>query len=170
MNTSLESDALAIFQRHRREVYRWAFRVLGNHHDTLDVTQDVFLKWIEKMQIVPPVNARAWLRTVTTNRAIDLLRSKKHRVSSSHEPDRIENQPENYTDRQALRHEIAHAMEQLSEQQRAVLIAKVYDGMTFAAIGEELDIAIPTAKTHYLRALRVVREKISQDWLVEGDA
>ena len=33
------------FERYRHEVYAWAYRLLGRHHDALDVAQDVFLRW-----------------------------------------------------------------------------------------------------------------------------
>ena len=49
---------------------------------------------------------------------------------------------------------ISAAIESLSEQQREIVVAKVYDAEPFAAIAEQLGISIPTVKTHYLRALK----------------
>ena len=34
------------FESFKDDVYAWAFRVLGSHHDALDMVQDVFLRWI----------------------------------------------------------------------------------------------------------------------------
>ena len=39
-------------------------------------------------------------------------------------------------------------------------MSKCYDQMTFQQIADELGIAVPTAKTHYLRALSAVRERV----------
>ena len=45
-----------------------------------------------------------------------------------------------------------------------MLIAKVYDGLTFAQIAAELKLAVPTVKTHYLRALSAVRDRLTRRW------
>lgn len=164
MPASLEPTALATYQLHRRAVYAWAFRVLGNHHDAMDVVQDVFLKWVEQVEIVEPASARAWLRTVTVNRAIDMIRSRKRRAAPHDDTPRLAIGDGAGAEREELRRSINVALEALSEQQRAVLIAKVYDDLTFAQIAEELGIAVPTAKTHYLRALATVREALPASW------
>jgi DNA-directed RNA polymerase specialized sigma24 family protein len=41
-----------------------------------------------------------------------------------------------------------------------VLIARTYEGLTFAEIAVELGIAVPTVKTHYLRAVSAVRDRL----------
>ena len=66
--------------------------------------------------------------------------------------------------RDELRSDIADAVETLSEMQQSVLFAKVYDGLTFARIAAELEIAVPTVKTHYLRALCSLRDRLGQQW------
>ena len=73
------SDPGAVFERHRREVYGWAYRFLGRHHDALDAAQDVFLRWLAQSRRALPENPRGWLRQVTINRAIDLLRRRRTR-------------------------------------------------------------------------------------------
>jgi len=64
----------------------------------------------------------------------------------------------------ALRDEIAGALAVLTDAQRSVLIAKVYDGQTFAQIAADLGVAVPTVKTHYLRAVRAVRDRLGDRW------
>ena len=56
----------------------------------------------------------------------------------------------------------------LTDLQQAVLVAKVYDEMTFAAVASELDLAISTVKTHYLRAVRAVGDRLKLRWGPEG--
>ena len=58
----------------------------------------------------------------------------------------------------------ATALRKLTEIQRAVLVAKVYDTMTFAQIAAELDLAVSTVKTHYLRAVRALRNQLEPRW------
>jgi DNA-directed RNA polymerase specialized sigma24 family protein len=43
----------------------------------------------------------------------------------------------------------------------------VYDEMTFAEIAAELSVAISTVKTHYLRAVQAVRDRLRPRWADE---
>jgi len=165
MTLSPPTDPGTIFEQHRQEVYGWAYRLLGRHHDALDAAQDVFLKWLAQSRRALPEHPRGWLRQVTINRAIDLLRRRREApgpgrpaaaLTTSEGPDAVE--------QEELRGDVAAAMEALTEAQRAVLIAKVYDGMTFAEIAAEQGLAVPTAKTHYLRALQAVRDRLARRW------
>ena len=104
----------------------------------------------------------AWLRRVTVNFAIDTIRALNKRTlqtqDSQLEPfvsDHLSELVKQETARQ-----IATALESLTERQRSVVVAKVYDGYTFAQIAEQMDLSVPTVKSHYLRALRTLRTKL----------
>jgi DNA-directed RNA polymerase specialized sigma24 family protein len=67
-------------------------------------------------------------------------------------------------DEEAFRGDVAGAFDGLSDGQRIVLTAKVFDGLTFAEIAAEHDLAVSTVKTHYLRAVRAVRDRLAPRW------
>ncbi len=155
----------AAFEAYRNEVYTWAYRLLGRHHDALDVAQDVFLRWVNQCASSPPRNPRAWLRRVTIHRAIDFRRSDaSRRTRETRPPASSVHVDEPTVARDELRSDLADAVEALSEMQQSVLFAKVYDGLTFARIAAELEIALPTVKTHYLRAVCALRDRLGQQW------
>ena len=155
----------AAFEAYRNEVYAWAYRLLGGHHDALDVAQDVFLKWVDQCRDAPPRNPRAWLRRVTIHRAIDYRRANtSRRAREVGSPPSTVQVNDSLASREELRSQVAYAMESLSEMQRSVLVAKVFDGLTFARISAELEIAVPTAKTHYLRAVAALRDRLGEQW------
>ena len=85
----------ALFQAHKRQVYRRALRLMGNAADAEDVTQEVFIKAMRS----PPLEGReqvAWLYRVTTNHCLDVLRGRGRRRELMDEvvkpaaPDRVE--------------------------------------------------------------------------------
>jgi len=159
-----EADA---FERYTHEVYGWAYRLLGRHHDALDVVQDVFVRWSEQCAQRPPRQARGWLRRVTLNRAIDLRRHRRTQVTSGCEADHVAaGQPlaGQLMDEETLRCDVADALAGLTEAQREVLTAKVYDGLTFAQIAAEFGFSVSTAKTHYLRAVQAVGDRLRPRW------
>jgi len=63
-----------------------------------------------------------------------------------------------------LRGDMLKALSELTDMQRDVLLAKVLEEAAFREIAAQLDIAIPTVKTHYLRALRQMRDKLGARW------
>jgi len=159
------------FEAYARQVYGWAYRLLGRHHDALDVVQDVFLRWDRQCAESQPVQPMGWLRRVTVNRAIDLRRRRKDAPSFVEEAAGQSASPVGEVERAdlgMLRRDIAIALETLSDMQRTVLIAKVYDEKTFAQIAEETESAVSTIKTHYLRAVRAVRDRLEDRWGAES--
>jgi len=162
------TEPLVVFEQYRSDVYAWAYRLLGRHHDALDAAQDVFLRWLAQSKRAQPDHPRSWFRQVTINRAIDLLRARRIAPAAQNaaadrpapiEPDALE--------QLELRRDIGAALERLTDAQRSVLVAKIYDGLTFAQIAAEMDLAVPTIKTHYLRALAAVRDRLSSRWADE---
>ncbi len=158
------------FEAHRESVYGWAFRILGNHHDALDVTQEVFIKWwgIHREKTAP-TRAVGWLRRVTINHSINLCktRCKQSDAAVDDRADTDVGMPP--AERREIADALASAMTTMSEHQRAVLFAKVYDACTFAEIATQMGIAVPTVKTHYLRAIRTARRTLADAGLVAGD-
>lgn len=155
------------FEPYTNDVYGWAYRLLGRHHETLDVVQDVFLKWTTQCNQSVPDHPKSWLRRVTMNRAIDVIR--KNQRSPEHISDIDTNisspvRSMDHAEQSELRQDIAMAIDRLTEQQRSVLVAKIYDGITFAQIAEEMKLAVSTVKTHYLRAIRVMRDRLQKSW------
>ncbi len=152
------------YEQYSRQVYAWAYRLLGRHHDALDVAQDVFVRWVRQEAEAAPAHPRAWLRRVTINRAIDVLRARRESPAAAAADAASEGAPAPGLELDELRAAVANALADLSDQQRTVLVAKVYDGLTFARIAEELGLAVPTVKTHYLRALAAVRDRLAPRW------
>jgi RNA polymerase sigma factor (sigma-70 family) len=155
-------DPSTCFREYRAAVYRWALGLCGRHEDALDVVQEVFTRLVRTRPELPqPRQALAWLRRTTVRLAIDAWRSacaRRERELSSRSPRSAESPAEI----RELHERVRAAIEELSEQQRLVLLGKVYDGMTFQEIAEELELALSTVKTHYLRALSAVRRRLSE--------
>ena len=162
-----EDSPAQCFEQYSRQVYVWAYRFLGRHHDALDVVQDVFLRWNTQCADAPPARPHGWLRRVTINRVLDLRKARRREVQVDDVAGTGEEVGASGRDRldvEALREDIVAALDALSDVQRSVLVAKVYDGLTFARIAMELDLAVSTVKTHYLRAIRAARGRLHARW------
>lgn len=158
------------FETYRDAVYGWAFRVLRDHHDALDVTQEVFVKWWRAHRNDDqPRHAVAWLRRVTVNHSINLCKSRARFRGSDVAHEAVAATPPADIERREIASAVTEALSDVTEQQRSVLFAKVYDGCTFAEIARQMDLAVPTVKTHYLRAIRSARRKLEEAGLLTGE-
>ncbi|MCB9866680.1 MAG: sigma-70 family RNA polymerase sigma factor [Phycisphaerales bacterium] len=142
----------------RTQIYGWALRLLRNHHDALDATQEVILR-VLRQPARDVRNPAAWLRRVTVNHCLDVIRARRPEACPAPEPVETAG-PLQHAARIELQAAVITGLATLSEQQRAVLVAKVYDQETFAAIADDMELAIPTVKTHYVRALRAMRRSL----------
>lgn len=150
-----------------RDVYAWAYRLLGRHQDALDVVQDVFVKWLQQCAKEPPVRPRGWLRRATLNRVIDLRRHEQTDHAHTRRialPAAATAEPPQDPDRTLRHRDLAEALETITDIQRSVVVAKVYDNLTFAEIAEEHGLAVSTVKTHYVRALSALHDRLQERW------
>ncbi len=163
------------FEQHAQAMYGWAYRLLGRHHDALDVVQDVYMKWAAQCRREFPRFPGGWLRQATLRRAIDLVRRRRWEGTPLDQAGptgsaACGSEVVEPGDVQQLRADIAAALHALSDAQRAVLCAKVFDELTFAEIAAETGLAVSTVKTHFARAVRAVRERLENRWGAPPDA
>jgi len=145
-----------LFDAHRALVYRWALAHGLRHDAALDVVQETFSRMLLARPQCPCEAAQvAWLRRTASNLAVDFRRSARSRERTLHDPEVGHSSAAPSIDEHRAR--LAAAMASLSELQRLVVLAKTVEGATFKQIGEDLDIAVPTAKTHFARALAALR-------------
>lgn len=156
--------AAALLEQQRCWIYGWAYRLLQSHDDALDATQSVLLKTLADG--AEPQSC-SWLRRVTVNHCVDLIRRRRRqrwalpatgRAGQPGEAGRSSPAASEPLECAERRRVVVAALQQLSDAQRAVVIAKIFDGDTFEAIAEDLGTSASTVKTHYLRGLRRMRE------------
>lgn len=164
----LRADTATDFERFIPLVFHWANRLTRNHDQSMDVVQDVYLKWNQQCRRGAPDRPEAWLRVVTTRRVFELMRSPQLRVVNRELVERSAGSHDGPVrpgpDSDLLRDDVLQSLGRLTEMQRNVVLAKIMDQKTFAAIASDFDVSISTIKTHYLRAVRVLRETLSGRW------
>jgi RNA polymerase sigma-70 factor (ECF subfamily) len=127
-----------------------------------DLTQEVFADAAEalaqaRVSAPPPL---AWLYTVARRRLVDLARrhaAEPLRLGTSAEPA----QPEAAYG-PAIVNVLVDALRLLPETQRAVVVAKVFEGRTFAEIASALGIKEEAARMRFSRGLARLREELER--------
>jgi RNA polymerase sigma factor (sigma-70 family) len=121
-----------------------------------DVVQDAFLKLVALRE--PPRQAVAWLYRVVRNGAIDASRTdRRQRESAVAGPARWFLQPEV----DGLDAEVAvAALERLPVEQREVIVARLWGGLSFEQIAELADCSASTAFRRFSAGIDALRQEL----------
>jgi RNA polymerase sigma-70 factor (ECF subfamily) len=158
-----------LFQRHRGDLYRYAFRLLGHEQDALDVVQEAMLKAFSALVDFDGRSGfRTWLLRIVTNAAYDWGRKRKRRPggrggdeSPDHETATNED-PARRLHQQDQRREIDQALNRLSSTLRETFILFAELGLSYKEIAETQNVKIGTVMSR----IHAAREKLKAelDW------
>jgi RNA polymerase sigma-70 factor (ECF subfamily) len=131
--------------------------------DAEDVVQEAFVRyWRHQRQL--PGDPQALLVTSIRRAAIDLARRETRRAAREEKADggredRVGFDPQPGEDRER-RMEIESALRSLPDEQREVLVLKIWNELTFEQIAGALAIPLNTAASRYRYALAALRKEL----------
>ncbi len=160
------ADALGIlYDRYGTAVYRLALRILSDHQEAEDLTQEVFLHLWRKLAFDPTRGSlNNYLLTLTRSRAIDRLRSRSAKVRSLQRWGQELGSTAGGSlplERLAQREwaqRVRSALEQLPDAQRKALELAYYEGLSQSEIAQKLEAPLGTIKTRCRQGLLKLRD------------
>lgn len=158
-----------LFRRHRNDVARLVFRMLGPTADVEDVTQEVFLQVHKSLaEFRGQAKFTTWLHRVTVNVVLMVRRAARSRPVfagepvADHEPDRGL-----LPDEDAARHARIAAfrrlLDRLPEKKRTVFVLHEIEGQSPAEIAEIVDAPVLTVRTRLFYARRELAEMMREE-------
>lgn len=161
----------ALVERYRAYIYTIAYKIALHEDNALDITQNVFVRLMEKIGGFNGSGPfRAWLAAVTVNEAMTYLRrsGRRETAMAPEDLDRLmdERPPDsagqmrealNTADRKQL---VECAMADLSPQQRAIFTLRFREDLGPNEIAGRLDLAPGHVRTQLHRAIARIREKL----------
>ena len=159
--------ATALFEKYSAPLLRFADRMLSNRSEAEEVTQEVFLKMITRVeQYDGRAAVSSWLYAITANACRDRLRRSKRAVvvpiEAVAETPGNEKGAETRIQERQRRAAVRRALDRLSEEQREALILARYHGMPYAEIARVLEITEGAVKTRIFRAVETLKEVFSE--------
>ena len=150
-----------IFDKYHKKVYRIAYGVVRHREEALDIVQEVFVKLFRSIKnFKGRSHFYTYLYRMVMNTAIDHARKMgKQFVSSldeegSFEPsDKVEKGPEKVLLHKELEEKVKWAMEKLPAEQRAALIFRDVEGLSYQEMADTVGCSIGTvmSRLHYAR-------------------
>jgi RNA polymerase sigma-70 factor (ECF subfamily) len=155
-------DFADLVRQHQAMVFSIAWHVLRDRAVAEELAQDVFLSLHQHLATLEsPEHVLYWLRKVTSNRALDVLRRRQRRPMVS-----LENAPEpvavSSTGDPMLGSALRRLVAALPEKARAIVVLRYQEDLDPAEIARILGIPVGTVKSQLQRALGLLREKLSR--------
>jgi len=153
-----------LYDEHAQALFAFALNLLRQEADAKDVLQDVFVRVARQPELLREVrDERGFLLRLAHNKAIDLMRRREVRERNHEElcgeADGIF-APTTEADEGTFRQQLSAALGQLPPEQRVVVHLKLWEGLTFEAIGETLEIPANTAASRYRYAIDKLRDRL----------
>jgi RNA polymerase sigma-70 factor (ECF subfamily) len=182
MSGSHESDALVarfkagdrtafrdLFARHRNDVVRLVYRMLGARGDVDDVVQEVFLQVHRSLRdFRGDAKFSTWLHRVAVNVVLMVRRAAKSRPMFTGElPEDASNDDAIWPDEDASRRERMRAfqrcIDKLSDKKRTVFILHELEGMPAAEISEVVEAPVLTVRTRLFYARKELAQLMREE-------
>jgi len=157
-----DQDALkVIFDQYREKVYRIAYGVVRHREDALDIVQEVFIKLFRSIKNFEGKSRfYTYLYRMAMNTAIDHARKMKRPPTLSIDEevgfrlsDGIEKRPDRIAVQREMEKGLRQAMDRLPDEQRAALIFREVEGLSYQETAEAMGCSIGTvmSRLHYGR-------------------
>jgi RNA polymerase sigma-70 factor (ECF subfamily) len=151
-----------VVEMNKSMVFSIAWHFLRDQALAEELAQDVFLQlhrsWASMKSAEHVV---FWLRKVTSNRCIDVVRRRKlrheTRLEEAAEPTSLERVQD-----PLLSAYLERMVASLPEKQRVVVVLRYQEGMEPEEIAKTLSMNVSTVKTHISRALDLLRAKTAK--------
>jgi RNA polymerase sigma-70 factor, ECF subfamily len=169
----------SLLVKYERQVFGVAQRIVQQHQDAEEVTQQTFLSVLEHLgEFREEARFRTWLLRIAANHALALLRKRNIRSGPSLDADdadgsyegvphpdyiaRWRETPEALATRRETRQIIDDALATLAEKYRVVFVLRDIEELSTRETADVLGIGIEAVKVRLLRARLMLREKLTK--------
>jgi RNA polymerase sigma-70 factor (ECF subfamily) len=164
-----ESEAIGIlYDRHAPMLYAIALRILRSQAEAEDVLHDAMLLVWERAHAYARErgSVAAWLITLVRNLSIDRIRTKSRRASLSARFGDVlvpapAADPEQQLGDASAAGAVRAALDRLPEEQRQVLVASFFEGLTYSEIAALQGVPLGTVKSRAARAMQALCAALS---------
>lgn len=166
-----------LVEKYQGRVYAMTYGMLRNREDARDITQEAFVKAYHNLESFRLESSfYTWLYRIAMNLAIDFVRKRKRRPTTSFEEGvaaregdgsiaaiHHQDSPRRTMERQQLYGRIMDAMEKLPDDQRQVVLLRELEGLSYKEISEVMDIPEGTVMSRLFYARKKLQKLLADD-------
>jgi RNA polymerase sigma-70 factor (ECF subfamily) len=158
-----------LMRRYQERIYWTARRIVGDHAEADDVTQEAFVKaFLGLGDFRGDSSFYTWLYRIAVNLSLNVVR-KRQVVEYLRESEIINrlfpqaDDPERRLEEHEIESSIQRAVATLPEKQKAVFVMRYFDEMTYEEIAQVLKTSVGGLKANYFHALKKVQEFLKNE-------
>lgn len=162
-----EKAFTTIYIRYNKMLYVLAYKYLKDSFRAEDIVQQVFLKlWEARSLFAGAINLRNYLYTSAKNLILNEIRDNFSDMEKNYAV--IQNTPEFEDKLQSALEEkdlfqyFYKILAELPEQKRKICLLKIRDNLSNQEVADKLHISVPTVKSHYSQAIKLLRDKMGR--------
>jgi len=155
---------MKVVNLYQKRVFLLAYSFFHNREDALDVVQETFLRFYQKIHFFQKgKNFQNWLLTIAKNLCIDYYRKhygKGIEWENTRSIDELNSSLGNTDSSQNssdLKEIFSRCLKKLAERQRMVFVMKHYNQFKYREIAQVLDISPGTVKSLHFKAVQNLR-------------
>lgn len=170
-----------LIRRYQRQAVAVSYRLLGNSHDAMEVTQDAFLKAFGSLaSLQKPEAFGGWLMRIVSNLSLNYRRSRKTRSqlplddllgpagaqqtdsAAGSEWMAASGDPVRRLEGQEMGRRLQEALNQLPEKQRLALVMFTIEQMPQKDVAEALQCSVEAVKWHVFQGRKKLKEMLKE--------
>lgn len=155
--------------KYKQKIYWHTRRMLGNHLDADEVTQEVLIVMYDKLGTFKfDSSLFTWIYSITTRRCLNFIKKRNVKKLFSLDSEEIsekrsdDNIVKNYEDKEKLM-KLDQLLEQLPARQREVFIFRNFEELTYEEISKITGKSVGGLKANYFHALKKIMEKTNEE-------
>ena len=165
-----QGDELAftiIYQRYHKLLYVVAYKYLKNDCSAKDSVQQIFYRlWESRSVLIISMNLRNYLYTMLKNHLLNEIRNNYTAMEKNYElaQEKVEYEDDllDNLEKKEIEEQLYRAINDLPEQKKQVCLYKLRSNLSNLEIANKMGISVPTVKTHYAQAIKMLREHFNK--------
>ena len=165
-----QGDELAftiIYQRYHKLLYVVAYKYLKNDCSAKDSVQQIFYRlWESRSVLIISMNLRNYLYTMLKNHLLNEIRNNYTAMEKNYElaQEKVEYEDDllDNIEKKEIEEQLYRAINDLPEQKKQVCLYKLRSNLSNLEIANKMGISVPTVKTHYAQAIKMLREHFNK--------
>jgi RNA polymerase sigma factor (sigma-70 family) len=157
-----------LFERYKRMLFGFFYRVIGNKEVSEDLVQNVFIRILRfKNQFRGEGKFTTWMYRIARNEIADHFKKEKklgYKEDVYDLAEKIDGDP--FAGQQSLKEDqitlLNYALQKLSNENRELIVMNRYQGLKYKEISEMLDVSEGAVKVRTFRAMNELKKIYSK--------
>ena len=155
-----------LFRSYFTALCSFAQKYVNDSDEAKDIVHNVFINlWNKRSEINLDTSLKSYLFQGVHNRSLNFIRDNKKLVQFDTPQNKAELgkylESGDHLESSEAENRINQALDDLPDKCREIFLMNRFDGLKYREIAEKLDISIKTVETQMSRALKTLRERLS---------